>query len=82
MSTLRFYALKESLKRTPLTINEDYRRSEIFGSNVFNETAMRQYLSKHALNGILQAVEKGAKIDRVTAEHISTGVSVLIGALK
>ena len=56
MSTLRFYALKESLKRTPLTINEDYRRSEIFGSNVFNETAMRQYLSKHALNGILQAV--------------------------
>ena len=74
MSTLRFYALKESLKRTPLTINEDYRRSEIFGSNVFNETAMRQYLSKHALNGILQAVEKGAKIDRVTAEHISTGM--------
>jgi glutamine synthetase len=41
---------------------------------VFNETAMRQYLSKHALNGILQAVEKGAKIDRVTAEHISTGM--------
>jgi glutamine synthetase len=74
MSTLRFYALKESLKRTPLTINEDYRRSEIFGSNVFNETAMRQYLSKHALNGILQAIEKGAKIDRVTAEHISTGM--------
>jgi len=74
MSTLRFYALKESLKRTPLTINEDHRRSEIFGSNVFNETAMRQYLSKHALNGILQAVEKGAKIDRVTAEHISTGM--------
>ena len=74
MSTLRFYALKESLKRTPLTINEDYRRSEIFGSNVFNETAMRQYLSKHALNGILQAVEKGAKIDRVTAEHISAGM--------
>ncbi|MCA0153615.1 glutamine synthetase III family protein [Winogradskyella vincentii] len=74
MSTLRFYALKESLKRKPLTINEDHRRSEIFGSNVFNETAMRQYLSKHALNGILQAVEKGTKIDRVTAEHISTGM--------
>ncbi|WP_411894719.1 glutamine synthetase III [Winogradskyella sp. A2] len=74
MSTLRFHALKESLKRVPLVINEKQRRSEIFGSNVFNETAMRQYLSKHALNGILQAVEKGTKIDRVTAEHISTGM--------
>ncbi|MCA0133740.1 glutamine synthetase III family protein [Winogradskyella alexanderae] len=74
MSTLRFNALKTSLNRAPLQNKESGRRSEIFGFNVFNETAMRQYLSKHALNAVLQAVEKGTKIDRATADHISTGM--------
>lgn len=74
MSTLRFYAVKESLKRLPLKIEEPKRRSEIFGENVFNETSMRQYLTKDALISITAAVEKGNKIDRLTANHISTGM--------
>jgi len=74
MSTLRFYAVKESLKRLPLKIEEPKRRSEIFGENVFNETSMRQYLTKDALISITAAVEKGSKIDRLTANHISTGM--------
>ena len=74
MSTLRFNAIKESLKREPLKIEEPKRRSEVFGSNVFNETAMRQYLTKDALNGIMEAIEKGSKINRMVADHISTGM--------
>ena len=46
MSTLRFHAIKESLKRKPIVIEEKQRRSEIFGSHVFNESTMRQYLTK------------------------------------
>ncbi len=74
MSTLRFHAVKESLKRTPIDIEEIKRRSEVFGANVFNETAMRQYLTKDALISIMAAIEKGSKIDRLLADHISTAM--------
>lgn len=74
MSTLRFFAVKESLKRKPLKIEEPKRRSEAFGANVFNEVAMRQYLTKEALSSIMEAISKGTKIDRVLADHISTGM--------
>ncbi|EDP71660.1 glutamine synthetase [Flavobacteriales bacterium ALC-1] len=74
MSTLRFHAVKASLNRTPIHIKESKRRSDIFGDNVFNETTMRQFLTNEALTSIMEAVEKGNKIDRLTADHISTGM--------
>ncbi|MBU2927384.1 glutamine synthetase III family protein [Winogradskyella psychrotolerans] len=74
MSTLRFHAVKASLKRKPIKIKEQKRRSEIFGENVFNEVSMRQYLTKTALNSVLEAIEKGTKINRLVADHISTGM--------
>ncbi|MBO3097304.1 glutamine synthetase III family protein [Gelidibacter pelagius] len=74
MSTLRFYAVKKTLNRKPVHIEETQRRSEIFGSNVFNEATMRQFLTKEAFNSVMAAVETGAKIDRSVADHISTGM--------
>ncbi|WP_296315471.1 glutamine synthetase III [Winogradskyella sp. UBA3174] len=74
MSTLRFHAVKKSLKRKPLVIKETKRRSEVFGSNVFNASTMRQYLTKEALASIIEAIEKGNKINRLVADHISTGM--------
>ncbi|MBC2845563.1 glutamine synthetase III [Winogradskyella flava] len=74
MSTLRFNAIKEALKRVPLKIEETKRRSEVFGENVFNEASMRQYLTKNALKSILESIEKGTKIDRLMADHISIGM--------
>ncbi|MBO3116268.1 glutamine synthetase III [Winogradskyella sp. DF17] len=74
MSTLRFYAVKASLNRAPVSIKEPIRRSDIFNQNVFNKVAMRQYLTKNALDLITEAIEKGNKIDRHTAEHVATGM--------
>lgn len=74
MSTLRFNAIKESLNRKPLHIEEKERRSEIFGRNVFNEAAMRQYLTKEAYNSVMDAMQNGTKIERIVADHISTGM--------
>ncbi|NNE32537.1 MAG: glutamine synthetase type III [Winogradskyella sp.] len=74
MSTLRFHAVIESLNRKPIKIKESKRRSEVFGSNVFNEAAMRQYLTKTALKSVMEAIDKGSKIDRLVADHISTGM--------
>jgi glutamine synthetase type III len=44
MSTLRFQALKEASSRNQIKFEETDRKSTIFGSNVFNEKAMKQYL--------------------------------------
>ncbi|MFC4720801.1 glutamine synthetase III [Geojedonia litorea] len=74
MSTLRFHAIKETLTRKQVSITENVRRSSIFGLNVFNETAMRQYLTKEALESINDAIFKGDKINRIIADHISTGM--------
>jgi len=74
MSTLRFHAIKETLTRIPIHIQEKERRSSIFGSKVFNETAMRQYLTSEALESINEAILKGSKINRVIANHIATGM--------
>lgn len=74
MSTLRFHALKEVFNHKPVNIEENVRRSEIFGSNVFNESTMRQYLTKEAFESVMSAVSKGSKIERTVADHISTGM--------
>ncbi|MBW2961016.1 glutamine synthetase III family protein [Mesonia aestuariivivens] len=74
MSTLRFQALKKSLNRKPIEVKEPHRRSEIFGKNVFNEMAMRQYLTKDSYKSVMDAVQHGSKINRDLADHISTGM--------
>ena len=74
MSKSRFYALEKALSREPIKIIEDKKRSEIFGANVFNTPKMRQYLSKEAYNSVLNAVEKGSKIDRKSASTIASGM--------
>ena len=74
MSTLRFQALKETLNRKPVKIKETNRRSELFGNNVFSETVMRQFLTKEALQSVIDANKTGLKISRMVADHISTGM--------
>ncbi|WP_460218386.1 glutamine synthetase III family protein [Psychroserpens sp. MEBiC05023] len=74
MSTLRFHALKEIFDHKPIHIEEKVRRSEIFGAHVFNESTMRQYLTKDAFDNVMAAVSKGTKIERTVADHISTGM--------
>lgn len=71
MTTLRFFAIQESLNRKPVVINESMRRSELFGSNVFNQAVMRQSLTKEAYNSVINAINKGKKIDRSIADQIA-----------
>ncbi|MGB7843439.1 MAG: glutamine synthetase III [Salinimicrobium sp.] len=74
MATLRFQALKETLNRKPVEIEEKERRSELFGRNVFTESVMRQFLTKEAYQSVKEANTTGKKIDRTIADHISTGM--------
>ncbi len=74
MPTLRFQALREAATRKPIHIEETDRKSVIFGSNVFNDKAMRQFLTSDALKGIQNAVQHGTKIDRKLADYIAMGM--------
>ncbi|MFD0760916.1 glutamine synthetase III [Lutibacter aestuarii] len=74
MSKIRFQALKEASNRKPIKVVEDTRRSELFGLNVFNENTMRQYLTKEAFKGVINAVKHGTKIDRKIADQVASSM--------
>jgi glutamine synthetase len=74
MATLRFQALHEAATRKPVKFEEAGRKSNIFATNVFNDAAMRQFLTKDAYNGVRDAVQHGSKIDRKLAEYIAMGM--------
>ncbi len=74
MSTLRFQALKETAGRKPVKFEEADRKSTIFGSNVFNEKAMKQFLTPDAFKGVKDAIQHGTKIDRKLADYIAMGM--------
>lgn len=74
MSVIRFQALAETLNRKPIKVDEPAKRSAIFGKNVFNESTMRQYLTKDAFNSVMSAIDKGDKIDRKIADQIASSM--------
>ena len=74
MATLRFQALKEASNRIPVKFEEIDKKSAIFGANVFNDKAMKQYLTSDAFKGVRDAVQHGTKIDRKLADYIAMGM--------
>jgi len=74
MATLRFQALEKATSRKPVSFEETGRKSEIFGSNVFNDKAMRQFLTPDAYKAVKSAIELGTKIDRKIADYVAMGM--------
>jgi len=74
MAILRFQALQSATGRKPVFVEELDRKSKIFGSNVFNDKAMRLFLTDDAYKAVQGAVQHGTKIDRKIAEHIAMGM--------
>jgi len=73
MSTFRFQALRKATDRKPVHVEELDRKSVIFGSNVFGDKAMRQFLTPEAYKAVKAAAE-GVKIDRKIADYIALGM--------
>lgn len=74
MSTLRFQALKQASTRKPVKFEESDKKSNLFGSKVFNDKAMKQFLTSDAFKGVQGAVQHGTKIDRKLADYIAMGM--------
>ena len=67
MASFRFQAIKTASERQPVHVEELDRKSIIFGSNVFGDKAMRQFLTPEAYKAVLAAAD-GVKIDRKIAD--------------
>src|SRR5690606_33161495 len=74
MATLRFRALSETTNRKPVHVEKLDRKSLIFGSNVFNDKSMRQFLTPDAYKAVQSAMQHGTKIDRNIAEYVAMGM--------
>ncbi|MBL0036056.1 MAG: glutamine synthetase III [Flavobacteriales bacterium] len=77
MSTphLRSKAQEDVLNREPKPVEPPSMRiSEYFGANVFNEEAMRMFLTEEAYFAVRQAMTHGTRIDRKLADQVASGM--------
>jgi glutamine synthetase len=75
MSTIRFKAIETVVSRSPIDVElPTVKTSEYYGLNVFNQRKMQEYLSQEAYENILDAIEKGTKIDRRIANQVASGM--------
>ncbi len=76
MSNFRFKAIEISLSRSfdkkPLSSGK--KISEYFGEMTFGISVMREYLSKEAFKGVMNAMESGEKIDRRVADQVAASM--------
>ena len=74
MSSIRFKALERVNSRSTVKVEELDKKSNIFASNVFNEKAMRKFLTSEGYKAVKSATQHGTKIDRKLADHIAMGM--------
>lgn len=75
MSSNRNQALQTALNRVPVSVlPPSVKVSDYYNINVFNDNAMKSYLSKSAYKAVSNAILKGEKIDRAVAEEVAAGM--------
>ncbi|PKQ66835.1 glutamine synthetase III [Labilibaculum manganireducens] len=75
MTTIRFKALGELLKREPKAVHFPSNKvTDYYGELVFNVESMRKYLSKEAFRAVMTANQKGLAVDRKMADGIAAGM--------
>ena len=75
MAQFRLQALNEVLNRKPLDfVREDNLVSNYYGRLVFDRGKMKKYLSGDAFEAVMDAIEKGTRIDRKMADLIAQGM--------
>lgn len=75
MATLRFKALEETLIRKPVEISAPSEKvSDYYGMHVFDRPKMEKFLSKEAYRAVVDAIDKGSRIDRKIADQVATGM--------
>ncbi|MCB9015476.1 MAG: glutamine synthetase III [Lentimicrobiaceae bacterium] len=75
MSNIRFKALEMAMARPrrQLPVYPD-RISDYYGELAFNQSVMREYMSREAFNSVVHAAEMGVKIDRLIADQVASAM--------
>ncbi|MDX2001006.1 MAG: glutamine synthetase III [Chitinophagales bacterium] len=72
---MRFNSLDAVMNREKVEVNLPKQRiSEYFGTNVFNDDAMRKYLSEEAYLSVKASIETSQKIDRAIADQVAASL--------
>jgi glutamine synthetase len=72
---IRAKALEDVLHRRPNFVEPPSQKiSDFFGVNVFNEDAMRMFLTEEAWYAVRQAGQHGTRIDRKLADQVASGM--------
>ncbi len=74
MAVLRFAALQEVLHHPSVEVEVPEKLSQLYCKNVFSEKTMQEYLTKDAYKSILNAIDKGSKIERGIADQIAVAM--------
>ena len=75
MAFNRFTALETVLSRTPIEVTlPSIKVSEFFGENVFGIDAMKEFLSEEAFKNVMDAMDKGTRIDRKMADQVAASM--------
>lgn len=75
MALVRFDALKEAFNHEPKFVESPSPKiSDYFGISVFDYHKMRKYLSEEAYSKVMEAIEKGTRIDRKIADQVASGM--------
>ncbi len=75
MAHVRFDAIKEAFERTPNFVEAPSPKiSDYYGVSVFDYQKMRKYLSEEAFAKVMEAIERGSRIDRKIADQVASGM--------
>ncbi len=75
MSNIRFTALQMAVSRPRRPFDENIGKiSDYFGESTFNRHVMREFMSAEAYDAVIQAAEKGVKIERNKADQIASAM--------
>lgn len=75
MASLRFKAVEKVLNRNIVKVSAPSTKvSDYFNSNVFNDSAMKNFLDKEAYEAVCSAIKHGEKIDRKVANQVASGM--------
>ena len=72
---MRFESLKTlSTRKNFITENKSISFTDLFNSNVFDDSAMRDFLSREAYESVSNSIKDGITINRKMAEHVASGM--------
>ncbi|PLX13905.1 MAG: glutamine synthetase type III [Marinilabiliales bacterium] len=75
MANFRFVALEQTIDRQVKKVEYPSNKiSDYYGSMVFNQATMKEYLTKEAFTVVMEAIEKGIRIDRKITDQIASAM--------